>query len=90
MFHVYILQNPVGRFYIGQTEDLSARIANHNRQDKFQGKFTRKNGPWELVWSEAHPTRSSAVIRERFIKSMKSSRWIRENLLNGRVPACRD
>jgi putative endonuclease len=86
VFWVYILQNPAGQFYIGQTDDLETRLHSHNRTDKLAGKFTRKSGPWELVWSEKHPTRSSAMRRERQIKAMKSARWIREMLLNGRVP----
>ncbi|MSU58376.1 MAG: GIY-YIG nuclease family protein [Pedosphaera sp.] len=90
MFWVYILENLEGRFYIGQTDDLATRLANHNRTDQIGGKFTRKNGPWALVWSEAHLTRGLAVTRERQIKAMKSSRWIREQLLNGRVPTRRD
>jgi putative endonuclease len=90
MFWVYILQNPAGRFYIGQTDNLPARLENHNRTDKIGGKFTRKNGPWTLVWSEIHPTRSAAMQRERQIKRMKSAKWIRENLLNGGVPTGRD
>jgi len=90
MFWVYILQNPVGRFYIGQTDDLSTRINNHNRTDNVGSKFTRKNGPWNLVWSEEHPTRSAAMQRERQIKGMKSSKWIRETLLKGGVPTSRD
>jgi putative endonuclease len=88
MAWVYILQNPSGKFYIGQTEDLSARLENHNRTDAFEGKFTRKNGPWRLVWQEEHPNRSSAVMRERQIKKMKSSKWIRDHLLNGRAIGC--
>ena len=71
-------------------DDLSIRLQNHNRTDKVSGKFTRKNGPWELVWSEEYPSRSSAMTREGQIKAKKSARWIRENLLNGRVPTCRD
>jgi putative endonuclease len=90
MFWAYILQNPQGQFYVGQTDDLDARLHSHNRDDKILGKFTRKNGPWELVWSEEHPTRAAAMARERQIKSMKSARWIRQNLLNGRVPTGRD
>ncbi len=90
MFWTYILQNPAGRFYIGQTDDLTTRLENHNRTDAVGGKYTRKNGPWVLVWSEEHPTRSAAMTRERQIKSMKSARWIRENLLKGRVPTSRD
>ncbi len=80
-FHVYILRNPAGRFYVGQTDDMAARLANHNRRGPTLGKFTRKNGPWELIWSESHSTRPSAIRREREIKSWKSARTIRERLL---------
>ena len=90
MFWVYILKNPRGQFYVGHTDDLPARMDSHNRTDKVLGKFTRKNGPWELVWSDEHPSRSSAVKRERQIKGMKSARWIREQLLNAGVPTRRD
>ena len=90
MFWVYILQDPEERFYVGHTADLEARLRSHNRTDRFFGKFTRKNGRWELVWREEHPTRASAVARERQIKAMKSARWIREVLLNDRVPKPRD
>ena len=90
MFHVYVLQNPEGKFYIGHTDDLTARLRSHNRTDKLGGKFTRKNGPWELVWAEEHPARAAAMAREKQIKAMKSARWIRDNLLNGRVPTGRD
>jgi len=87
MCWVYILQNPAGKFYVGHTEDLDLRLHSHNRTDRTLGKFTRKNGPWILVWSEEHPDRASAMARERQIKSMKSARWIREVLLQGRVPS---
>lgn len=83
MFWVYVLQNEKGRFYIGQTDNLQARLENHNRTDQIEGKYTRKNGPWKLVWSEAHSTLSAAMEREKQIKRMKSAKWIRENLLNG-------
>ena len=41
MFWVYILQNPVGRFYIGQTDDLPTRLENYNRPDNIATKFPR-------------------------------------------------
>ena len=81
-FWVYVLENLEGRFYIGQTEDLARRISDHHEVGPSRGKFTLKNGPWTLVWSESHPTRSAAMQREQQIKSMKSARWIREKLLN--------
>jgi putative endonuclease len=76
MYWVYILQNPAGKFYVGQTGNLEVRIQSHNTIGLVLGKFTRKNGPWNLVWQEPHETRSSAVQRERLIKSWKSSKAI--------------
>ena len=81
MFWVYVLENSRGKFYVGQTENLAGRVKDHNRTDSFEGHFTRKNGPWKLVWSEAHSSRSSAVQREQRIKRMKSAKWIRSHLL---------
>jgi predicted GIY-YIG superfamily endonuclease len=52
MFWAYILENPDGQFHTGHTDNLSGRVTNHNRTDKLGGKFTRKKGPWVLVWSE--------------------------------------
>ena len=82
MFAVYILKNPKGRFYIGHTDNLEDRLVSHNRTDKISGKFTRKNGPWTLVWSEQYHDRSQAMRRECEIKSWKSARLIRNRLLN--------
>ena len=81
MFWVYVLQNPNGRFYIGHTDNLRNRVAIHNRTDKTSGKFTRKNGPWILIWSQEYPDRASAVRREHEIKSWKSARLVRNRLL---------
>jgi predicted GIY-YIG superfamily endonuclease len=82
MYSVYILENPQSHFYIGHTEDLKKRVADHNRTDSTQGKYTRKNGPWKLVWAEEHPTRSLAMKREKEIKAWKSSAAIRKKLLH--------
>ncbi len=80
-FWVYVLENPTGRFYIGSTANLERRISQHNAEDKVLTKFTHKSGPWNLVWKESHATRSLAMEREKQIKAMKSSKWIREKLL---------
>jgi putative endonuclease len=88
-FWVYILQNAAGRFYIGYSDNAGRRLIEHNSTLGHQS-FTHKNGPWTLIWQEPHPTRSSAMAREEQIKSMKSARWIRENLLNSGVPTGRD
>ena len=81
-FWVYILENPQGKLYIGHTDDLERRLTEHNSDEKVGTKYTHKNSPWKLAWSQPHPNRSSAVRRERKIKAMKSARWIREHLLS--------
>jgi predicted GIY-YIG superfamily endonuclease len=82
IYWAYILQNPGGRFYIGHTQDLENRLASHNRTNKLAGKFSRKNGPWSLVWRETFATRAQAMAREREIKAWKSARLIRSRLLS--------
>ncbi|MBI3469452.1 MAG: GIY-YIG nuclease family protein [Planctomycetes bacterium] len=81
-FWVYVLENPTGHFYVGHTDELPRRVAEHNEVDRGQVTYTHKHGPWTLVWSEPHADRASAVRRERQIKRMKSARWIRQYLLN--------
>ena len=76
MYTVYILQSEKsGRFYIGHTEDLFRRHAEHQ-----QGKqrATRNRGPWIVVHTQVFDSRSEAVIREREIKSWKSAQRIRD------------
>ena len=74
IYQVCILENQAGSFYVGQTADLISRIDQHNAVAPSCGKYTLKNGPWKLVWNKEHPSRSSAMQRERQIKSMKSAR----------------
>jgi predicted GIY-YIG superfamily endonuclease len=78
---VYVLENPAGKFYIGHTNDLDRRIQQHNSPETVPSKFTQKNGPWTLVYSEPRPNRGQAMQREKFIKSRKSASWIRQHLL---------
>ena len=78
MYYAYILQSETsGRFYIGSTEDLDKRIAQHNNPD-YKGSKTTKNfpGPWKLMYYETFETRSEALKRERQIKSWKDRRAI--------------
>ena len=91
IFWVYVLENEAGGFYVGQTDDLDRRVAEHNEPAPADGKYTLKNGPWRLVWREPHSTRSSAMQRERQIKRMKSvSLDFDDAAQSSRVPDSRD
>jgi len=72
-FVVYILRSlKDGRLYVGHTNNLARRIAQHNNPKA--RSYTAKRGPWELAYAENHPERSSAMARERFLKSPGGSR----------------
>ena len=68
-FFLYILQSEsTGRYYVGQTQDVSKRLAYHNAN---YSKSLKNRGPWRLLYSEEYPTRAAAMHRERQIKSWK-------------------
>ncbi len=68
MFYVYILESTAarGRFYVGSTSDLKARIALHNERTSFH---SAKLGPWSLHWYCAFRSREEAETFERYLKS---------------------
>jgi len=66
---VYILRNQTsGRHYIGSTNDLQRRLADHKRGNT---PSTRHTHLWELVYSEERPDLKAARKREREIKRYK-------------------
>ena len=75
MFYVYILRSAVtSRFYIGSTQDLQARLLQHNAG---ASKATRRGVPWTLLHSETFATRTLAVQRERYLKTGRGREELR-------------
>ena len=72
-FFVYILQNNEGRFYIGQTDNLEARLLRHNQGKVF---WTKNRGPWKLASSRQFISRSEAVTEEVRLKKLKNKKAI--------------
>lgn len=69
MFTVYILKNTISnRHYIGNTNDLVRRLAEHNRGHT---KSTRQKGKWDIIYSENYNESIDAKRREKQIKSYK-------------------
>jgi predicted GIY-YIG superfamily endonuclease len=65
-FWAYMLHCHGGAFYVGHTDDLERRIAEHET-GALPG-FTRDRLPVALVWSETFGTRIEALETERRIK----------------------
>jgi putative endonuclease len=80
MAFVYILQSETTRrFYVGSTNDLTRRQAEHTRGHSLA---TRGRGPWKLVYQEQRESLLDARSRELEIKHWKSSKMI-EGLIEG-------
>ncbi|HWA92586.1 MAG TPA: GIY-YIG nuclease family protein [Rhizomicrobium sp.] len=72
VYFVYMLASgPQGTLYVGVTNDLLRRVAEH-KAGEVPG-FTQKYGVKTLVWFETHGDINEAVGREKRIK-----RWRRD------------
>ena len=82
MYSVYAIYNKtVGKFYIGQTENLKVRLKLHN-DHTFKGYTARFLGKWELIYQESVATRPEALERERQLKSHKGRDFIKSFINN--------
>ncbi|GLR47850.1 TrmH family RNA methyltransferase [Sphingomonas astaxanthinifaciens] len=68
-----------GSYYVGHSDDLTARVAQH-RSGEVEG-YTSSRLPVELVWSQEFTTRDEALEAERRIKGW--SRAKKEALIAG-------
>ena len=76
MFTVYVLYSEnSNKLYIGYTADLKQRLLSHNKLAK-KG-WTVKHRPWKLIYSERFSDKSSAMKRERELKSHKGRDFLR-------------
>lgn len=65
---MYLLECRDGTLYCGWTNDLSARLAEH--QAGQGARYTRARRPVQLVYSEELPSASDARKREAAIKKL--------------------
>lgn len=78
-FWTYMLRCADGSYYVGHTDDLDLRIAQH--QDGTLGGYTHTRRPIELVWNENFGDRDTAFANERKLKGW--SRAKKEALIAG-------
>jgi len=75
-FFTYVLHSlKDGIHYYGSTSNLDSRLKVHNSG---KSKFTKGHRPWEITYSEKFNTRSEAMKREMFFKSIDGNIWLKE------------
>ncbi len=72
MYHVYVMASSTGVIYIGVTNDLRRRVAEH-KEGLDEKCFTSRYSCRKLVYAELHQSIEAAIMREKQIK-----KWRRE------------
>ncbi len=80
-FHVYILLCSDHSYYVGHTENVDHRMAQHS--DGIGSKYTADRRPLTLLWTMDCPSRDSAFMAERQLKGW--SRAKKEALMRGDI-----
>lgn len=71
-FYVYMLRCADSSYYVGHTDNLEARIGQH--EAGALGGYTARRRPVELVFVSEHSSRDEAFARERKIKGWSRSK----------------
>ncbi len=71
-YYVYIMSNYAGTLYVGVTNDLERRVAQHRA--KLQEGFTKKYNVTSLVYYEHTNDVTCAIEREKEIKAWRRSK----------------
>ena len=79
MTYVYILRSIAfpGRYYVGITSDLRARLRKHNGGEV---THTSKYGPWEIKTYIAFSDEKQAFAFERYLKSASGRAFAKKRL----------
>ena len=79
MYTTYVLYSQnFDRIYIGLTNNLERRFKEHNAE---RNKSTKAYCPWEIVHTEKFETRIEARKREKYLKSYRGRKYIRDTVL---------
>jgi len=79
-YYVYVLQSLKDlSLYIGFTENLKARLQEHNSGKNVSTKYKI---PFELIYFEGYRNKMDTLGREKFLKSGSGRRYIDKQLKN--------
>ncbi|OGG43181.1 excinuclease ABC subunit C [Candidatus Kaiserbacteria bacterium RIFCSPHIGHO2_01_FULL_48_10] len=78
MWYVYVIQSTKSDYwYTGFTRDLRKRFDQHQKGLK---GWTKKRGPYTLIYYEACTHEDDAKARESFLKSGMGKRYLKNRL----------
>lgn len=85
MHFLYIIYSPTAdKFYTGETNNVPARLELHNSHKKLK-TITKAASDWEIKFIFPCKTKDDAIYLQRFIKKMKSRKFIQRVLENSEI-----
>ena len=83
MFWAYaIFSQNFDKVYVGHTNDISRRIGEHNGLTGFK-YWTTRYKPWVLFYLKSFESRALAMSEEKWLKSGRGRKMLRELLDQG-------
>jgi len=74
-YFTYILKSEYdGTYYYGSTKNLNERMKIHNSG---KSKYTKGRRPWKLHYYEEFETKSEAMKREVFFKTVEGYKFLK-------------
>jgi putative endonuclease len=75
-YFVYLIQSELnGSFYVGMSQDIEARLKEHNAG---KSTYTKSFVPWKLIYSEEIGEAPLARKREKYLKSTAGKNFLRK------------
>ncbi len=77
MFYAYILKSlKDNSYYYGSTQNLDSRLATHNSG---KVRYTKGHLPYVIHYYEVFRTRTEAIQREKFFKSIEGFIYLKKS-----------
>lgn len=80
-YFVYILRFSDNNLYIGQTNNLTKRLNEHESKKSKSSKFSREHSNFQLVYTEEFNSRLESMRREKQLKGWTRAK--KEALITG-------
>ncbi len=88
MYYTYVmLSSKDGEWYTGAASDLKARLREHEQGEVTSTRFRR---PLRLIYYEACLDSADAYRRERYLKTGRGKRYLRQRLKTWRAQFSQD
>jgi len=79
MYFVYILESQKDKsLYVGSTENVKARLAEHNNG---KARYSSSKRPYVLKWFCGFPNKNLAMKFEKYLKHGSGFAFVRKHLL---------